>query len=236
MQRQVSRRALTLFGLLLTSASCVAPLQREQEELRQKLASVQAQLAEERKVRDEFEKELTRVRSLFEYETERLSSRIECHNDKVREFIKECEQDSSVCSEQGVANALTFMGSQQYVVMFLRPGEHFDAKAMPLTRRGQMMTLTDSAAWRPSTKFLVLVQPDSEERQKEALRIGSEIKHHLRDTVIVRRFPILGPKVLPCKLKQEQLARYFRRNDNPVKGEPSLDEPHIRLWIFKTDC
>jgi hypothetical protein len=210
---------------------CVTSLQKENQSLRERLTTIDRRLSDQ-------EVELTRVKHTLEAEISRVSSRLECHDDRVRDFIRECEQDSPVCSENGVANALTFMSTQPYVVQYLRPGQSFEERSMPLLRRGQLMTLADISTWRPSTKFLVLVQPrsDADPDQQAALQVGGEVKRYMREYLIAKKYPILGPKVLPCKLKAEQLAKYFKRNDLPAKGEPRENEPHVRIWIFKTDC
>ena len=216
--------------MLLLASGC-GMTGKAAETLRQRMAKLESEVVK-------LELELTRVKHTSEAEISRISSRLECHNEQVRSFIKACAEDSDVCTDEGIANALTFMNTQPYVVQYFRPKGTFSEESMALTRRGQIMTLTEISSWRPSTKFLVLVQPASDvlEDQKDALRLGGEIARYLREALVARKYPILGPKMLPCKLKREQLARYFRRNDLPVKGEPRENEPHIRAWIFKTDC
>src|SRR5262249_5995379 len=123
--------------------------------------------------------QLERERALREADMRRVASRVECHNDRVRDFLKECEQGSDVCSESGVANAFQFMITQPYVQIYLRPPA--GAKAIVATRRGQLVTMGDPKNWLPSTRFLVLVQPRSEsaDMRDEALRIGREVQRYL---------------------------------------------------------
>jgi hypothetical protein len=74
--------------------------------------------------------------------------------------------------------------------------------------------------------------------QEEALRIGREIARYLERLFAERKaVQIVGPKALPCKMKEEEISNYLHDElDIPLKGEPHGYEPTVRAWIFKTDC
>jgi hypothetical protein len=131
------------------------------------------------------------------------------------------------------------MITQPYVTMYLRP--EGGVKGLGATRKGQLATMGDSKSWLPSTRFLVLVQPRGEapEHREEALRVGREVQRYLGNDLFKdeRGIKILGPKILPCKMKADEVAQHVRSKfDAPVKGEPTGQQPAVRLWVFKTDC
>ena len=234
MPEQVNRVRSRLFCCLLagTLAGCVSLA--EHQALQAKVAALTTKQADDDRTRGD---EITVARQQCEYQARQISSRIECNNNRVRDFLKSCEENSDVCSAEGVANALAFMDSQPYVLMFMRAT--MDAQELSDTRVGQLMSLTETKNWRPSTRFLILAQPrgDSPLHHAEAIKAGEQIKIFLRnDMGIASKLQILGPKVLPCKLKAEQLAHYMRKYDRPVRGELTCKEPFIRLWVFRTDC
>ena len=67
--------------------------------------------------------------------------------------------------------------------------------------------------------------------------MGHEVLKYLRSDInLPKLVPVLGPKLLPCKLKAEQLKLYSRRIDQPMIGQPRSDEPCVRLWAYRTDC
>ena len=216
----------------LALAACVPAAAHEQ--LKARLAALEAKQTEDDRTRSD---EITLVKQQCEYQTRQISSRIECNNDRVRDFLKACEEGSDVCSSDGVANALAFMDSQPYVLMFMR--STLEAQELVATRVGQLMALTEAKNWRPSTRFLILVQPsgDSPKQNAEAVKAGEQIKLFLRnDMGIANKFQVLGPKMLPCKVKAEQVSHYMRKYDRPIRGEPTVKDAAIRLWVFRTDC
>lgn len=205
----------------------VAKLRAELSELRAKQRQDTARLTDE----------ITIAKHFTEFSLRQLSSRVECDNSRVREFLKSCEEGAEACSEQGLANALSFMDTQPYVMLFMRPG--VGIQGLSNIRRGQLMTLGESKNWRPSTRFLVLVQPRSDvpEHREEALRLGRELATFSREELAIgKKYPILGPHMLPCKLKIEHLSHYSRRYDRPLAGEPTGKDPVVRMWLFRTDC
>ena len=236
MQRKVARASLVLgCALILVSGGtggCMGELRQELAETNRRLSDAMSQISVLRSDLEKAKDELKFVSFSTDFSIRQIASRVECDNTRVRDFLKECEEGSEVCSQDGVANALKFMDTQPYVQLFLRPD--VGIKNLLNTRRGQLMSLGDTHNWKPSTRFLILVQPrtDAEDHAKEALQLGRDVSGLLRTEIGVgKRIPILGPRVLPCKLKSEQLSHYSRRFDKPVKGEP-----RVRVFVFRTDC
>lgn len=226
-------RRLALLSLVTGLGGCYSTLRQEYEK---KLTDLKAEMNGKLWA---IEKRIDREKAQREAETQRIASRVECHNEKVKEFLKECEEGSDVCSEQGVANASRFITTQPFVTIYLRPQE--GVKGLVQTRIGQLRTLGDSKTLLPSTRFLVLLLPrsDSAAHRDEALRSGREIQRYLVNDLFrdEKELKMLGPKLLPCKMKKEELAFYFRgKLDAPVKGEPTGHEPTVRIYVFKTDC
>lgn len=224
-----------LWALCSGQLGCGYALQQEVDTLRQQQRESEAR--QNAKIQ-QLQAQLDRERALREVDMRRVASRVECHSERVRDFLKECEEGSDVCSEQGVANAFQFMITQPYVQIYMRP--HGGSKALVATRRGQLATMGDPKNWLPSTRFLVLVQPraESPESRDEALRLGREIQRYLINDLFAEEkgVRVLGPKVLPCKMKADEVASHVRRWDVPVKGEPASHESSVRLWVFRTDC
>jgi hypothetical protein len=138
-----------------------------------------------------------------------------------------------------VANASRFITTQPFVTIYLRPQD--GVKGLVQTRIGQLRTLGDPKTLLPSTRFLVLVLPrsDAANHRDEALRSGREIQRYLVNDLFreEKELKMLGPKLLPCKMKKEELSYYFRgKLDSPVKGEPTGHESTVRIYVFKTDC
>lgn len=174
----------------------------------------------------------------FDIEVRKIWGKLYCDSDQVRDFLKACENsDSASCSEQGLAQALGFMGSQPSVSFYMRPGT--TGKDIHSIRHGQLAQLTDLRHTHPSTRYLVLVQPqsDGDTHQKEAQLVGREIIKLLRSEFgVSAKATHLGVRTLPCRLKAEQLKQYTRSYDQPKVGEPKSNESRIRVWVFRTDC
>lgn len=171
-------------------------------------------------------------------EVVRIWGKLNCNNEQVRTFIKECENgDSQVCSDAALASALSFMNTQAVVTVYLRPDTGI--KSLQPVRVGQLLGLTDARFLFPSTRFLILTQPRSDDQphQDEAEKVGRQLLRFVRTELKVpTHFRIIGPRVLPCKLKQEQLKFYGGRLHLPQVNEPTDKEPRVRIWIFRTDC
>lgn len=225
-----------LLQILLVSAPLLGcRAQPRLDAAEQRIAALESQLAEERR---QNEAARAALEEQLDFETRKLWGKIYCDSEQVRDFLKACENsDSASCSEQGLAQALGFMGSQPSVSFYMRPGT--TGKDIHSIRHGQLAQLTDLRHNHPSTRYLVLVQPysDIEEHHKEAQVVGREIVKLLRsDFGVSHKAASLGVRTLPCKLKAEQLKQYTRSYDQPKVGEPKANEPRIRVWVFRTDC
>lgn len=229
MPRTLIPVAVGLFGAVSLLSACMpaAPDPR--------LASIEQSISELARHQRELE---ALFNSRIDQETSRIWGKLNCTNEQVRTFIKECESsDSPVCSEAGLASALTFMNTQAVVSMFLRPDLGIDS--LQPVRKGQLLGLTDIRFLFPSTKFLILMQPRSDEQvhQDEAEKIGRQLLRYIRTELKVPSHTrIIGPRILPCKLKQEQLRFYGSRLHLPQINEPTDKEPRVRVFLFRTDC
>lgn len=238
MQRKVGALCSGFLCVLsLLSASCVGPLQEEIQRLHQQVNEIyDEKTALQRKVED-LQSEFQSYQIANDFALMKVSSRIECDDVKVRDFLKECEEGSQVCSSDGLANAMKFIATQPYVLVWLRP--EGGVVGLASTRKGQLLTLTEVTSLKPSSRFLILVSPrtDSEAHQKEALSLGREMQQLMREEYrLPHKTRILGPRTLPCKLKSDVAANYNSPVDRPVKGEPSEHEPRVRVFIFRTEC
>lgn len=226
------RRGLLLCGFLTHVAGCATS---QFQVLKQQMVDQEARHREKER---QLQVQIERLKVSLDVELQRISSRVECHNDRVREFLKECEAGTEVCSEQGLANAFQFMITQPYVTIYLKPSAGI--KGLVATRKGQLVTMGDPKNWLPSTRFLILVQPrgDNAQMYEEAQRLGREVQRYLAGDLFAdeKGIKILGPKIMPCKMKAEEVANHIRRLDTPVKGEPFGRDPSVRIWVFRTDC
>lgn len=181
---------------------------------------------------------MLKLEAQHELDNRKIWSRLNCKEQKVYDFLKQCEgNDSQVCSDTALAAALNFMDTQPFAVVYLRPD--VGIKGLHPVRKGQLLQLSDPRTQSQSTRYLILVQPRGETPgdQEEALAAGRDLLRYLRtDITLAKNIPIIGPSLLPCKLKQEQLRHYTRKVDLPQIGEPQSDEPRLRFWVFRTDC
>jgi len=204
-------------------------LEADVKRLSDELATLRAKLNED--IRAERERTLSGHAQIW--------GRIECNNHEVGQFIAACEVDGDLgCTPEAMNVAMSFMSTQPYVSLYLRPGDPVESLAFQ--RRGQVAVLTDPQYQHFSTKYLILVQPrsDSESHVREARVLGSWfIDRQLRKKFgILSTVKVIGPRVLPCKLKQEQLKGFMRRWDFPVEEEPKEKDLRVRLFVFRTDC
>ena len=231
-----SLRQRLWLALLLVLSDCAFATRQDIADLKQAITDLESRQNTKIKL---LEERLEREKTMRELDVRRVASHVECHNDRVKDFIKECEEGSEVCSEAGLANAFRFMITQPYVQIYLKPRAGIDS--LVATRKGQLATMGDPKNWLPSTRFLVLVQPrtESSEHRDEALRLGREIQRYLVNELFAEEkgVRILGPKILPCKMKAEELNQHIRgKLDLPIKGEPTRAEASVRAWVFRTDC
>ena len=128
---------LVLWASLVVMTSCVSLA--EYERIKGRVATLEAKQAEDDRTRSD---EIAVVKQQCEFSTRQISSRLDCNNNQVRDFLKACEEGSDVCSDQGADNALAFMDSQPYVLMFLR--STLETQDLNSTRVGQIMTLSEA--------------------------------------------------------------------------------------------
>lgn len=166
-------------------------------------------------------------------------ARLNCKSDKVREFLKACEEqgDGAECSPRAIDGAMDFIDSQPYVSLYLRPNQ--SPHTMIALRRGQLVELIKFIYLFPTTRFLIIVQPRGEGGafDAEARRAGDEISQYLRFSLrLPSNRPVLGPLILPCKTKTNWISHYGGRYDVAQNGEPPKKEERIRIWVFRSDC
>ena len=229
-------RSLTRFFLLLglTSASCYTA---EIIELKTQVSQLTKQLAFQAEQREDLATKLDQLNSYWENKIREVFSKISCTDSRVADFLAECESGSEVCSPKGGENALFFLHTQEYATQYLDPV--LGAKSMTLIRKGHLGFITEPKKMLPSTRFLIMVQPraESEQANKEALEVGRSVVKFIRsENMIDRSHRILGPKLLPCKMKAEKLSQYVGRLDRVQVGEPTDPKQRVRVWVIKTDC
>lgn len=183
-------------------------------------------------------KELRAGQDRIEADIRRIWGKVNCSNERVRDFIRRCAGSSSPgCSDDTLASALSFMNSQPYVTMYLSPDSGI-VSLLPI-RRGQLLELADSHLLFPTTRFLILVQPAGEtpKQLEDASWVGNQVLQHLRvDLGVGRAVPIHGPHLLPCKGMTSMVNLYSGRLDNLQPGEPRNPKSRVRAWVFRTDC
>lgn len=195
---------------------------------------------------------LDRVSRQHENDMRTLATETYCKSGKVATFLIELKNGNpETCSTAGVANALFFMKSQAYSIVYLEP--RIGIASMRPARRGQIRELVESEKIHVSSRLVVLVQPqeETEAGQRRALELGREFAVEVLRKELpppreskptdppgtsAREVPILGPYLLPCKLRGEVLKQYTRAIDHAIPGEPSEGKPAVRVWVFKTDC
>lgn len=229
-------RSLTPFLLLLglTSASCYAA---EISDLKTQVSELTKQLAFQAEQREDLATKLDQLNSYWENKIREVFSKISCTDSRVADFLAECESGSDVCSPKGGENALFFLHTQEYATQYLDPV--LGAKSMTLIRKGHLGFITEPKKMLPSTRFLIMAQPraEGEQANKEALEVGRSVLKFIRsENMIDRSHRILGPKLLPCKIKAEKLSQYVGRLDRVQVGEPTDPKQRVRVWVIKTDC
>lgn len=183
-------------------------------------------------------KALQELQQRHDHDVGRIWGKVNCTNDQVRDFIRRCEGPGNAgCSEQSIASALAFMNTQPYTLAYLRPEAGMNS--LVSIRKGQILELSDSHNIFPTTRFLILVQPRGETAKllEEASLIGNQVLQFLRvDMRLPTGVQILGPHLLPCKLKADTINGFSGRLDRTQPGEPPDPKNRIRIWIFRTDC
>ena len=93
------------------------------------------------------------------------------------------------------------MKTQAYAISNLRSGERI--KDLHPGRLGQLRELIEPQKLHPSTRLIVMIQPAAEnsESERAALQLGQALIPVLRNEAHESTLNILGPYVLPCRLK-----------------------------------
>lgn len=158
-------------------------------------------------------------------------------NARVTEFIREVEAGApGACAQGPLQDALYFIGTQPYCNAYFRPNERI-SDIRP-ARKGQLARLIDPRYIHPSTRFLVLVQPEQETEaaQSKALKFGEGFKTLIQELATGSNVRILGPHLLPCRLRSEVSRRFHNPMDVTLPDEPAEGTPRLRIWCFRTDC
>lgn len=233
------------FAMLLATAGCVP-------------GSVTTQLEQQKDLNKTLELRIGEVRQ----EVQLLQARMEneerarwsqqlCKSAKVADFLKELESGiPENCTAGSNEGALLFMNSQVYAISNLAPKDGIEA--LHPSRMGQIRDLLDPVQHFPSTRFIVMVQPDVEkdEGRERALKLGDALKNLLRsewttpgdararsrEALRQRELRIVGPFLLPCRLRGDVSKKYSGPMDKPLLGEPADGKPRIRIWLFRTNC
>ncbi len=232
-------------GLLTVFGSCVpssVTAQFAQQDKR--MQSLQQQIADAAK-------ELQRVQLRQENEERARWSQQLCKNTQVADFLTELQAGiPENCTAGSNEGALLFMNSQAYAISNLWPKEEI-ADLHP-ARMGQIRDLLDPFQIYPSTRYIILVQPEAENERarNKAQDLGAALKGLLlsewnapldaraqtRASVRPRELRVLGPYPLPCRLRNEVSKRYNGPMDKALHGEPPEGKSRIRIWLFRTNC
>lgn len=240
-------RTLTAWalGLLFFAGSCVP-------------ASVANQLEQQKAINEATQKTLAEVKQDLQLmqahieneERARWSQQL-CKSAKVAEFLSELQSGiPENCAAGSNEGALLFMNSQAYAISNLWPKDGIDA--LHPSRMGQVRDLLDPLQQYPSTRFIILVQPeaDTEPGRQRALALAEAFKGLLRsewttpadarsrarESFRPRELRMVGPFFLPCRLRGDVSRKYSGPMDKPLLNEPPEGKPRIRLWLFRTNC
>lgn len=227
--RNAAVRVLGVLAYLLALAACASPGQ---------VASLAEQQAKTAARVEELETELHTLRNFQSDQIRKLWSQVKCKKDQIAQFLQVCKQGSGeTCSQDTIAGALAFMQDEPYALFHWHPD--YASRRIHLIRRGYLMNLVELRELRPSTRFLVLVSPrsDSTQHREEALQYAETLIQEMRTSLkLPASYEVIGPFALPCKLKQEWLNAYTRPSDKSLPGEAPKHIPHVRIWIYRTDC
>jgi len=159
---------------------------------------------------------------------------------RLAEFMGQVQaQIPETCTASNLENALIFMNTQAYANAYYLPGS--DPTALVVARKEQFLDLFAARFLHPSTRFLVLVQPDEETApaRQAALQFGARFVAMLRKQFTPTNGPelrILGPHLLPCRMSMSIRRLYRSAMDNTLYGEPAEGRPRLRVWTFRSDC
>lgn len=231
----MSRALIGLAGPLLSlalGAGCVPA------SLTQQLAQQDTRMREMKRALEDLTVQLHLLSARLENETRVLWSNRLCKSGKIAEFIADVQRTSpAVCAPGSLETSLMYMNTQAYVLSYLDLKEGL--ASLHMGRRGQLRELVDPVHMHPSTRLLILVQPsgETEESQRAALELGENFVGLLRAQIAGGQpLRVLGPHLLPCRLKSEIMSRYRAPFDRPLPTELRDGSPYIRVWTFRSDC
>lgn len=237
---EVTRRTFSL-GLLGLAAGCVpAPVQEFIKTQRQTNLAQARQIADDKEAIQNLNIKLEILERDIANEKYCRSGKKNEFNSRITEFIRELEKGTpGICQPGPLEDGMRTLGSQPYANAYFRPAENI--KDMRLPRKGHLLTLLDPRYIRASTRFLILVQPEDESNSpignSRALRLGEQYKEligKLSPSIDART--IIGPFLLPCRLRPDVARRFQGPMDVTLPDEPADDKPRIRVWCIRTDC
>ncbi len=220
---------------------------------------VPAQTAAQLEAQQQFIQQQVKENQLLRIEQQRMGAQLEnlerawwsdkfCRSEKgeknfkfsarIAEFMGQVQASvPEVCTEGNLESSLTFMNTQAYANSYF--GRNAGLNSIHVARREQLIDLFADRFLHPSTRFLVLVQPSEqgEADRIEALQLGEKLIDMLRREIAPQHeLKILGPHLLPCRMRQEIRRLYRSPMDQTLFGEPVEGMPRIRVWVFRTDC
>lgn len=231
MRRKMTKWLIGL-GLFANLCSCVP------DSVRDEIAVLKRKQEESRREIEGLKHEQQVLFSYVENESRAMWTQQLCKSGKIAEFISEVQAGlPGACTAGSLETALFFLNGLPEATASFRPGQN--VSKLPLSREGQLKNLIDPHDVHPSTKLLVLVQPaqETEEAHAEALATGTKYIGIVRSMVPSEtKLRLLGPHLLPCRLRGEVIKRFQGPMDKPVPGEPPERAPRIRVWAFRVDC
>lgn len=157
---------------------------------------------------------------------------------RIAEFLGQVQASvPEVCTEGSLESSLIFMNSQPYANAYF--GRNAGTDSIHVARREQLIDLIAPKYVHPSTRFLVLVQPaeETKDAREAALQFGKKFIDMLQREIAPQRdLRLLGPHLLPCRMRQEVRRLFRSAMDATLFGEPVEGTPRIRVWVFRSDC
>ena len=196
-----------------------------------------------------------------ENEIKKIWWEMRCKNDKVRDFMRDCEAQliggaNSQCVTDNLEPTMVRMYDVPHVLVRLwasasKPGvKHTPAARTSLPADGKLLIgglrvsqldeifgpekmATTSTVW-------VVYQPNSESRSDidEAEKYARLlVRDHLVGKLHVPVKTLRGPTPISCRSKSELLKKYAKQpRDLARPDEPQPVEPQHTIWVFRVDC
>lgn len=197
-----------------------------------------------------------------ESEIKKIWWEMRCKNDKVRDFMRDCEQQlvggaGSQCVTENLEPTMVRMYDVPHVLVRLwatsaKPGAkhspvsphtsmsadgHVEIGGLRVTQLDEIFgpekMATTSTVW-------VVYQPSSEARSDidEAEKYARGlVRDHLLGKLHVATKTLRGPAPISCRSKSELLKKYAKQpRDLARPDEPQAAEPQHTIWVFRVDC